>query len=79
MPEPTIGNRDQECSISLMKDIVQFCDRTNITTQEIITSGSSLKTSTGNNQFQEIKAEIMKIEESSKKILRQHELKKLIH
>ena len=72
MLEPTIGNHNQEFldnwysklkqfSLSLMEDIAQFCDKTiNITTQEITTTESSLKTSTKNNRFQEIKAEIMK-------------------
>ena len=90
MLEPTIGNPNQEfldkwysklkqLSLSLMEDIVRFCDKTiNITTQEIITAESSLKTSTTNNyRFQEIKAEITKNIESSKKILRQRKLKKL--
>ena len=66
MLEPTIGNHNQEVldnwysklkhfSLSLMEDIVQFCDKTiNTTTQEIITTESSFKTSTHNNQFQEI-------------------------
>ena len=61
-----------------MEDIVQFCDKTiNITTQEITTTESSLKTSTHNDLFKEIKAEIMKNEESSKKILRQCTFKKV--
>ena len=88
MLEPTIGNHKQEFlnnwysklknfSLSLMENIVQFCDKTiNTTTQEIITTESSLKTRTNNNQFQKIKAE-MKNRESSKKILRQHKFKKL--
>ena len=60
-----------------MEDIAQFCDKTiNITTQEIITTESSLKSSTNNNRFQETKAEIIKKEESSKKILRQRKFKK---
>ena len=56
MLEPTIGNHNKEFldnwysklkqfSLSLMEDIVQFCDKTiNTTTQEIITTESSFKT-----------------------------------
>ena len=63
--------------ISLMEDIIQFCDKTiNITTQEIIKTESTLETSTNNNRFQGIKSEIMKNEESSKNILRQCKFKK---
>ena len=46
-----------------MEDFVQFCDKTINKTQEITTTELSLKTSTNNNQLQEIKAEIMKNEE----------------
>ena len=74
MLEPTIGNHNQEFldnwysklkqfSLSLMEDFVQFCDKTINKTQEITTTELSLKTSTNNNQLQEIKAEIMKNEE----------------
>ena len=61
-----------------MEDFVQFCDRTITIITQIITTESLLKTSTNNNnhQFQEIKAEIMKNEESSKKILRKRKFKK---
>ena len=47
-----------------MEDIVQLCDKTiNISTQEIITTESSVKTGTvNNNRFQQIKAKIMKNE-----------------
>ena len=88
MLEPTIGKHDQEYldnlysklkqfSLSLMKEIVQFCDKIiNITIQELTTTVSSLKTSTNNNRFQEIEAEVMKNEESSKNILRQRKFKK---
>ena len=88
MLQPTIGNHNQEFldnwysklkqfSLSLMEDILQFCNKTiNITTQEIMATESSLKTSTNNNPFQGTKAEIMKNEESSKKILRQRKFKK---
>ena len=89
MLEPTIGNHNQEFldnwysklkefSLSLMEGIVQFCDKTiNIKTEKIITTESSLKASTtNNNRFQEVKAEIMKNEESSKKMLRQRKFKK---
>ena len=74
MLEPTIGNHNQEFldnwysklkqfSLSLMEEFVQFCDKTINKTQEITTTELSLKTSTNNNQLQEIKAEIMKNEE----------------
>ena len=54
---------------SLMEDIVQFCDKTIIQkTREITTTKQSLKASANDNRFQEIKAELMKIKESSKKI-----------
>ena len=61
-----------------MEDFVQFCDKTITIITQIITTESLLKTSTNNNnhQFQEIKAEIMKNEESSKKILRKRKFKK---
>ena len=61
-----------------MEDFVQFCDKTITIITQIITTESLLKTSTNNNnhQFQEIKAEIMKNEESSKKILRKRKIKK---
>ena len=82
MLEPTIGNHDREFldnwysklkqfSLSLMEDIVQFWNKTiNKITKEMTVTESSLKTSATNNRFQEIKAEIMKNEESSQKILR---------
>ena len=61
-----------------MEDFIQFCDKTITIITQIITTESLLKTSTNNNnhQFQEIKAEIMKNEESSKKILRKRKFKK---
>ena len=60
-----------------MEDFVQFCDKTITITTQIITTESLLKTSTNNNnRFEEIKAEIMKNEESSKKILRHRKFKK---
>ena len=86
--EPTIGNHDQEFldnwysklkqfSLSLMEDIVQFCEKTiDKTTQELATTESSLKANTHKNRFQEIKTEIMKNEESSKKLLKQKKFKK---
>ena len=58
MLEPTIRNHDQhfldnwysklkQFSLSLMKDIVQFCDKTiNATTTEISTTETSLKSNT---------------------------------
>ena len=58
MLEPTIGNHNQhfldnwysklkQFSLSLMKDIVQFCDKTiNATTTEISTTETALKSNT---------------------------------
>ena len=78
MLEPTLGNQNQkflynwhsklkQVFLSLMEDILQFCNKTiNITIQELITNESPLKESINyNNWFQEIKVEIMKNEESS--------------
>ena len=78
MLEPTLGNQNQkflynwhsklkQVFLSLMEDILQFCNKTiNITLQELITNESPLKESINyNNWFQEIKVEIMKNEESS--------------
>ena len=78
MLEPTLGNQNQkflynwhsklkQVFLSLMEDILQFCNKTiNITIQELITNESPLKASINyNNRFQEIKVEIMKNEESS--------------
>ena len=78
MLEPTLGNQNQkflynwhsklkQVFLSLMEDILQFCNKTiNITIQELITNESPLKASINyNNWFQEIKVEIMKNEESS--------------
>ena len=78
MLEPTLGNQNQEflynwhsklkqVFLSLMEDILQFCNKTiNITIQELITNESPLKASINyNNWFQEIKVEIMKNKESS--------------
>ena len=77
MLEPTIGNHDQEFlnswysklqqfSLSLMEDNVQFCNKTINITQEITTTELSLKASTNSNRFHDVKAEIMKNEESSR-------------
>ena len=78
MLEPTLGNQNQkflynwhsklkQVFLSLMEDILQFCNKTiNITIQELITNESPLKASINyNNWFQEIKVEILKNEESS--------------
>ena len=78
MLEPTLGNQNQkflynwhsklkQVFLSLMEDILQFCNKTiNITIRELITNESPLKASINyNNRFQEIKVEIMKNEESS--------------
>ena len=59
-----------------MGDIVQFYDKTINITQEITATKSWLKTITNNNWFQEIKAEILKNEKSSKNVLRQCKFRK---
>ena len=59
-----------------MEDSVQFCRKTSKKTRkEITTTESLLKAITNDNCFKEIKAKIMKNEESSKKILRQCKFK----
>ena len=70
MLEPTIGNHDQnflhnwssklkQFLLSLMKDIVQFCDiTTDATTTEISTTETPLKNNTNREQFKAIQSEI---------------------
>ena len=86
--EPTIGNHDQEFldnwhskqkqfSLSLMKDIVQFCDKTiNKTAQEIKNTESSLKRHASKSQYHAIQTEINTNEDSTRKVLQQRKLKK---
>ena len=88
MVEPTIGNHDQnfldnwysklkQFSLSLMKDIVQFCDKTiDATTTEISTTESSLKSNTNQEQFKAIQSEIKSNEAAARKILQQRKFKK---
>ena len=85
--EPTIGNHDQnfldnwysklkQFSLSLMKDIVQFCDKTiDATTTEISTTESSLKSNTNQEQFKAIQSEIKNNEAAARKILQQRKFK----
>ena len=88
MLEPTIGNHDQnfldnwysklkQFSLSLMKDIVQFCDKTiDATTTEINTTESSLKSNTNQEKFKVIQSEIKSNEAATRKILQQRKFKK---
>ena len=88
MLEPTIANHDQnfldhqysklkQFSLSLMKDIVQFCDKTiDETTTEISTTETSLKSNTNQEQFKMIQSEIKNNEAAARKILQQRKLKK---
>ena len=86
--EPTIGNHDQEFldnwyskqmqfSLSLMKDIVQFCDKTiNKTAQDIKNTESSLKRNASQSQYHAIQTEINANEDSTRTVLQQRKLKK---
>ena len=86
--EPTIGNHDQQFldnwysklkqfSISLMEDIVTFCETTIKSTDiDIKNTEDSLKTSTNKSQFEAIKTEITKNEVASKNFLKQKKFKK---
>ena len=88
MLEPTIGNHDQNFldnwysklknfSLTLMGDIVKFCDKTITETNvEINKTETSLKASTDQEQFQAIKNEIINNEEAAKKALQQKKFKK---
>ena len=88
MLEPTIGNQDQnfldnwysklkQCLLSLMKDIVQFCDKTtDATTTEISTTETSRKNNTNQEQFKAIQSEIKNSEAAARKILQQPKFKK---
>ena len=81
MLEPTIANHHQnfldhwysklkQFSLSLMKDIVQFCDKTiDETTTEISTTETSLKSNTNQEQFNAIQSEIKNNETAARKIL----------
>ena len=88
MLEPTIGNQDQnfldnwnsklkQFLLSLMKDIVQFCDKTiDATTTEISTTETSRKNNTNQEQFKAIQSEIKNSEAAARKILQQPKFKK---
>ena len=81
MLEPTITNHHQsfldrwysklkQFSLSLMKDIVQFCDKTiDETTTEISTTETSLKSNTNQEQFKAIQSQIKNNETAARKIL----------
>ena len=85
---PTIGNHDQnfldnwysklkQFLLSLMKDIIQFYDKTmDATTTEISTTETSLKSNTSQEQFKMIQSEIKNNEAAARKILQQRKLKK---
>ena len=88
MLEPTIGNQDQnfldnwnsklkQFLLSLMKDIVQFCDKaTDATTTEISTTETSRKNNTNQEQFKANQSEIKNSEAGARKILQQPKFKK---
>ena len=88
MLEPTIGNHDEhfldnwysklkQFSLSLMKEIVQFCDKTiDATTTEISTTETSLKSNTNQEQFKAIQSEIKNNKAAARKILQQRKFKK---
>ena len=88
MLEPTIGNQDQnfldnwnsklkQFLLSLMKDIVQFCDKaTDATTTEISTTETSRKNNTNQEQFKANQSEIKNSEADARKILQQPKFKK---
>ena len=85
---PKIGNHDQnfldnwysklkQFLLSLMKDIIQFYDKTmDATTTEISTTETSLKSNTNQEQFKMIQSEIKNNEAAARKILQQRKLKK---
>ena len=85
---PTIGNHDQnfldnwysklkQFLLSLMKDIIQFYDKTmEAATTEISTTETSLKSNTNQEQFKTIQSEIKNNEAAARKILQQRKLKK---
>ena len=88
MLERTIGNHDEhfldnwysklkQFSLSLMKEIVQFCDKTiDATTTEISTTETSLKSNTNQEQFKAIQSEIKNNKAAARKILQQRKFKK---
>ena len=89
MLEPTIENHDhnfldslhlklKQFSLSLIKDIFHFSANTiNITTMEISTTGSSLKSNINHKLFKAIQSEIKNNEAAAKKTLQQQKFKKI--
>ena len=85
--EPTIGNPDQEFSdnwyskqkqfsLSLMKDIVQFCDKTiSKTGRDIKNTESSLKRNASQSHYHVIQTEINANEDSTRKVLQKRKFK----
>ena len=86
--EPTIGNHDQEFldtwfsklnefSLTLMSQIVSFCDKTiEKTNIDIRSTESTLKAATEQEEFQRLEKVIRNNEESTKRLLRQKKFKK---
>ena len=86
--EPTIGNHDQEFldtlysnlqefSLTLMKGIVKFCDKTiSQTADHINSTENALKQNMEKEEFQKIKETIYRNEEATKRVLKQRKFKK---
>ena len=86
--EPTIGNHDQEFldtwysnlqefSLTLMKGIVKFCDKTiSETAAHINSTENALKQNMEKEEFQKIKETISRNEEATKRVLKQRKFKK---
>ena len=84
-----IGNHDQEFldnwfsklnefSLSLMKDIVTFCDKTiGKINEDIKNTECTLKSATKKEEFEQIEGAIKTNEESTKRLLQQKKFKKL--
>ena len=81
--EPTIGNHDQEFldtwysnqkefSLTLMKWIVKFCDKTlSETAAHINSTANAMKQNMEKEEFQKIKQTIFRNEEVTKRVLKQ--------
>ena len=86
--EPTLGNYDQEFLdnwyskqkqflLLLMKDVVQFCDKSiSETAQDIKNTESSLKRNAGQNQYHAIQTETNANGDFMRKVLQQRKFKK---
>ena len=86
--EPTIGNHYQEfldtlysnlqkLSLTLMKEIVKFRDKTiSKTTAHISSTEKALKQNMAKEEFQKIKETIFRSEEATKRVLKQRKFKK---